>query len=741
MNWQNWCAISALAAPTRLSARVTASRSIRYCALTSFPSFMNLSVPYSWLSEYLSLPKSPKELAASVSLAGPSIDRVRQELGEWILEAEITTNRPDSFSLFGFAREVAAIMGTSFRDMLSDAEVRSHYADYKKKASGGYSLTISNQNHAACPRYCGVVIDHVKVAPSPQWMQKRLALSGMRPINNIVDITNYVMLELGQPLHAFDADLLIAKTNKGEVSLRHKKIIVRNARNGESLVTLDGDDKKLTSDMLVIADDEGPLAIAGIKGGMRSGITNATRTIVVESASFEPVGVRTTSRVLDLRTDSSSRYERGLSPEYSSRCLLRAIELIRQLAGGTVATPIADAYPKKEKSAAIRFDPSDIVRIIGISIPIKDIVRIVRSLGFAVKKEKTFLTVTPPFWRANDCTGSHDLVEETARIYGYAKVPTQLLTGEIPPIEVDGLLVSVKEAKYLLQRNGWTEIITYSGVGSALLEKAGFDPKAAVAILNPLSEEFACLRTSLLPGLLNAAASNEQKRAELKLYELSKVYHPAKRKNSLPSEQLMLSGILMKKESSQNVFREIKGTVEALCDSWFSRRVRDISFHLLDKTDPFWEKGSAARILWKGSHEVGYVGFVSELVRGRYGIKTPFACFDIAFEVCYPHFSNTVTFTPLPKYPRVARDIAFIVNAGIPYDEIVGSLSAFDKLVYSVELFDVFEGKAIGNGKRSLAFHIIYSSDERTLHAEEVDQAHEKLQPLLQERFGAIIRQ
>lgn len=701
---------------------------------------MNLSVPYSWLSEYLPLPKSPKELASVVSLAGPSIDRVRQENGEWILEAEITTNRPDSFSLFGFAREVAAITNTPFRDMLLDAAVRTRFADIQKKAKGAYSLSISNQNSVACPRYCGIIIDHVKVAPSPEWLQKRLTLSGMRPINNIVDITNYVMLEFGQPLHAFDADLLVAKTNKGEIDLLHKKITVRNAGKGESLVTLDGNDKKLTPDMLVIADDEGPLAIAGIKGGMRSGITDATNTIVLESANFEPVGVRTTSRILDLRTDSSARYEKGLSPEYSSRCLLRALELIEKLAGGEVATSVVDAYPKKEKSATIRFNPSDITRIIGIAIPPKDIIHILRSLGFGVKKAKALLLVSPPFWRRHDCTGPHDLVEETARIYGYDKVPLQLLTGEIPPIEEDAILASARNAKHLLQGSGWTEIITYSAVGAALLEKIGVKSSDTVSIHNPLSEEFAYLRTSLLPGLLNAAASNEQKTPELRLFELSKVYHPARRKADLPTERLMLSGILMKKGDPQELFREIKGAVELLCDSWFSQAASDIRFQSLDGEHPFWKKERAARILWKERQEIGYVGFVSDVVRDRFGIKTPCVCFDIGFESVFSHFSKTIAFTPLPKYPRVVRDIAFIVNASISYDEIAKMLSAFDPLVHSVELFDVFESEKLGKGKRSLALHLTYLSQDRTLHAEEVDTIHARLTAFVQEQFGARIR-
>jgi len=702
---------------------------------------MNIAVPYSWLSEYVTLPKSPKKLAAAVSLAGPSIDRVRQdEQGESILETEITTNRPDAFSLFGFAREVAAITRAPFQDMLSDAKVRSRFAVLKKKAKSSYRLSIKNQNPAACPRYCGVVIDHVKVSSSPQWMQKRLIALGMRPINNIVDITNYVMLELGQPLHAFDADLLVAKTKKGDIDLLHKTITVRNASKGEMLVTLDGDNKKLSPDMLVIADDEGPLAAAGIKGGMRSGISSATNTIVLESANFEPVGVRRTSRLLDLRTDSSARYEKGLSPEYASRCLLRAVELIQELAGGEVATAVVDTYPKKEKDITIRFYPSDIERIIGIAIPLNDICRILSALGFTVKKEKSFLIVTPPFWRRHDCTGPHDIVEEVARIYGYDKVPLQLLTGEIPPVEEDALLGAAKDTKHALQSNGWTEIMSYSAVSAALLKKAGFDFSAAVSIHNPLSEEFAYLRTSLLPGLVNTAAGNEQKKSELKLFELSKAYHPAAKQSSLPSEHMMLSGILMKKRGRQDLFRELKGTVEVLCDRWFSHAKRDIRFHLLDSTHPFWEKGKAASLVWKEKEEIGYIGFATNAVRDEFGIKTPFVCFDIAFETAFSHFSKAVTFAPLPKYPSVVRDIAFIVNLAVPYEEIAELLSAFDPLVRLVELFDVFEGKSIGKGKRSMAFHITYASEERTLHAQEVDQVHANLAPLLQERLGATIR-
>ncbi|MBI4272821.1 phenylalanine--tRNA ligase subunit beta [Candidatus Uhrbacteria bacterium] len=698
---------------------------------------MNLSVPYSWLKEYVRLSVSAKEVARRMSLAGCTIDRIRVHEGETIFDVEITTNRPDAYALMGFAREVAAVFKKPFRELLSDKEVIKAYAalskearlNQKKDKRTPYSLSIAIRNSSFCRRYCGMILDHIKIAPSPLWMQKRLTLAGMRPINNVVDITNYVMLQIGQPMHAFDADRLAGA---------EKKIIVRTAKSGEVCKTLDGEEKKLSSSMLVIADVKGPLAIAGIKGGNRAGIHAGTHTIVLESANFEPVSIRTTSRTLDLRTDSSARYEKGLSPEYSSRALLYAIELLQQYAHAHIASAVIDVYPKKEKKTSILFDVNEITRITGISIPRATVTRILVSLGFRVSAKGTHLVVEPPFWRRADCTHTHDLVEEIARIYGYTNVSPRFLGGEIPPLEHNPLLRWEQKTKEVLRNRGWVEVMNYSCVGTQLLEKTGTRAEDAVKLHNPLSNEFAYLRKNLLGGLLETISSNEQRAAQLRVFELSKVYVASSPRN-LPSESRRLAGAFMSRGQDTDLFRAIKGSVEVLCREWFGARAKEITFRLLENSDSFWGKGNAAILSFR-RREIGVCGFPLRAVTDAFGIKTPVVCFDLAFEDIYPFFDDTPVFTPLPKYPSVVRDISFVVSAAVSYQDIEGSIRQQDPLIGKVELFDVFEGARIGAGKRSVALHITYVSSERTLHAEEVDETHARVVAHLEKTYHASIR-
>ncbi len=690
---------------------------------------MNLTVPYSWLKEYVHLSVSAKEIASRMSLAGCTIDRIRTQEGETIFDVEITTNRADAHSLTGFAREVAAVFQKPFRDLLSDKEVAKAYVTLSKEARLNqkkdkrtpYSLSVAIKNPSLCRRFCAIVIDHITVGPSPLWMQNRLTLAGMRPINNVVDITNYVMLEIGQPMHALDADQLFGKT---------KEIIVRTAKSGEVIKTLDGVEKKLSSTMLVIADTVAPLEIAGIKGGSRAGIHAGTHTIVLESANFEPVSIRSTSRALDLRTDSSARYEKGLSAEYPPRALLRAVELLKKYTKGVVVSSVVDTYPKQEKKNSILFDLTEIRRIIGIDIPVATVKRILVSLGFRVSAKGKNLFVEPPFWRRGDCGGSHDLVEEVARMYGYTNVPPRLLGDEIPPIESAPLLRWESKTKEALRARGWVEVMNYSCVGEQLLEKTGVTISTAVKLHNPLSNEFAYLRTHLLGGLLETISSNEQRANQFKVFELSKVYHPTSPKD-LPSEKRRLAGVYMARASDIDLFRTVKGVVEILCTEWFAKKSKKIVFQPFDTDDVFWQKGKTA-VLTIDGREVGMCGLPLDARLVAFGIKTPLVCFDLAFEDMSPLFDDTPAFTPLPKYPSIVRDIAFVVPSGTLYQDIEDSIKKLDPLIVSVDLFDIFKG--------SLAIHVTYASDQRTLLAEEVEEVHNRVIEHVTKKYNVSIR-
>ncbi len=717
---------------------------------------MDLRVPHSWLKEAIKITKTPKEIASRVSLSGPSIDRVRKEGGDTVYEAEITTNRPDAFSILGFAREVAVILGVPFQEHLSEKKKKTAWSALKvevKRISGKsrgagsalggkthkpYTLIVDIQDPSLCRRYCGAVLDHVVVRPSPEWMRKRLELCGVRSINNVVDITNYVMLEYGQPMHAFDADKLIAKTKKGQVDLFNKRIHIRRAEKKEIIKTLDGEVKKLDPSILVITDDIQAIAIAGIKGGDASGIDSTTNTIVLESASFNPVNIRTSSRLLDLRTDASARFEKGISPEYVPYAILRAIELLKEYADASIVTDIIDAYPKKEAVPSINFSYHLLERVLGIAIPKKEAVNILVSLGFAIKETPKGLQVDIPFWRRGDVALPIDLVEEISRIYGYFRIPLRSLHGAIPLIKQEASFFWEKQTKQYLRGRGMSEIMSYSFVSEDLLRRCNIDPQYAVKPHNPLTVDFEYMRTSLIPGLLDTLMRNEQKAESFRLFELSKVYYPAK-KNELPDQEMRLTGVFAKKGTEDALFFELKGIIEALLHEWFGSSVSSVLWKPVIIEKDFWKKGSAAEIAL-GNIYIGTVGVLRKDITDRFGLGVPVACVDIDFDATVPHMTTVKTYKQLPKYPPVLRDLALVIDKKWTYADIISTIKASDPLITRLELFDVFEHEKLGEANHSLAFHISYMSPYQTLRADEVDNVHRNVIDLIQERFGAQIR-
>lgn len=706
---------------------------------------MNLLIPHSWFKDYCKTSLTPEKIAGRVSLSGPSIDRVHIVDGDALYDVEITTNRPDAFSIIGFAREVAAILSLPFTEPLDVARRDKRILALAKKARVAakkddrppYTLSVSIKASNVCNRYIGVVLDHVVIKPSPDWLASRLIACGQRPINNVVDITNYVMLEYGQPMHAFDADKIFTKNEKGEASLFHKEIIVRTARKGEAFTTLDGEKKSLNESMLVIADDQGPLALAGIKGGQRAGIDSQTNTVILEAAHFDAVNVRTTSRKVDIRTDSSSRFEKKLSANLPPFAMLRAIELLEQCAQARVVSPLIDAYPVKEKNTTIRFSPQLIKRILGADIAPVEVKRCLTALGFKTRSSGKQIMTTVPFWRAGDVEKEIDLVEEVARIHGYTSLPIESVRGSVPLASRDPSFSWEKEAKHFLKNAGWTEVMTYSFVSEKLLAMGGVSMGACVRLHNPLSLEFEYLRPTLLPSILGVIADNEQKQDELRVFELANVYHPIK-KNKLPDEPLMLVGAVMKKAKEHDLFLEVKGLCEALAHELFGRENRQVSFEKGEAKHGF-AQGKTA-LLKFGSDIIGQCGIPDEGSLSRFGIKTPVALFEFSFSKALPFMSSARQFVPLPKYPSVERDVAVVLDKSHAYDTIASALKSFNGLITGIELFDVFENQKLGIDKQSLAFHILYSAPERTLQAEEVDVIHENLKRLLERDFGAQIR-
>jgi phenylalanyl-tRNA synthetase beta chain len=649
--------------------------------------------------------------------AGSDVKRVLG-LDDVVVEFEITPNRPDCLSITGIAREAAVTFNTDFKmPNISVEKGKGDLNDYT-------SVKILDTD--LCLRYTARIVDNVKIKPSPIWMQQRLSAAGVRPINNIVDITNYVMLELGQPLHAFDFD-----------SLKDHKIIVRRAKDGEIIKTLDGIERKLDSDVLVIADTEKAIGLAGIMGGENTEITNETRRVLVESANFNRANIRKSSRRLGLRTEASSRYEKGLDPKLAKLASDRFIQLVTMLDAGEVIEGIIDEYPNPLKPRVIQINPQKINGLLGSSIPTAEMIRILEALEIKVSKaEGDTLNVIPPTFR-DDISREADLVEEIGRIYGYNQIEST-----IPKSNVRGQLnreqVITDKAKSILNACGYSEILTFSFVSPKVFDHIRIpndDPlRRVVTLMNPLGEEQSIMRTTLIPNMLDIIASNlNYKETEIRLFELGTVYRPDK----LPLEQLPLEPRLLTMgacEPDMDFYR-FKGALETL---FKSLRVREVTFRPVNH--PTFHPGRAANIYISGK-QVGIIGEIHPNVTKNYGVVNRIYITECEFSPIINNSNRELRFTPLPKYPGVIRDIALIVSDSVLADNIKSEIfEAGGPLLREVLLFDVYKGSQIPDDMKSIDYSLVYRSDERTLTDEEVDLVQNGILTHLKNKFNARLR-
>lgn len=657
----------------------------------------------------------PEDLPIGIPLA--------QALGDTVLEIEVTANRPDAMSILGVAWEVGALTGQPVR--MPDLSYPTGGEPIERLAR------IEVWDASLCPRYTAALMRGVRIGPSPRWLQERLQRAGQRPINNVVDITNYVMLEYGQPLHAFDYDTLMERT-----------IIVRQARPGETLVTLDGQERRLAPPMLVIADAQRAVGLAGIMGGANSEVSEKTVNILLESASFDPFNTRRTAQALKLRTEASARFEKGLRPHLPPVALQRAVQLILQVAGGTAAPGIADVWPGRTPEHPLRLTARRLRQVLGMEVPLPQARQVLEALGFQVSAaDEDALQVLPPFWRS-DIAIEDDLVEEVIRILGYEKLPTTTLSTPIPSYHPDPLRECKERVRDLLVGCGMQEVITYSLVGREVLEKVGASPMQALRVANPLSPQWEYLRTTLRPSLLQTAAANRpHAEGPLRLFEIGKVYLP--RLADLPKEEEMAIGLLagprspvswLQDEGSLG-FYDGKGVVEEVL------RALGIAPSFTPGDDPFFLPGRCARITL-GDTTLGVLGEVHPQVLERFDLGgLTVALFELSLEaVAGACPSQARRFQPLPRYPGARRDLALIVEQGIPAQKVADTILRHP-LVASCVLFDVYEGPPVPPGKRSLAYRITFQSPQRTLTAEEVEQALREVVDTLRQEVGAVRRE
>jgi phenylalanyl-tRNA synthetase beta chain len=641
-------------------------------------------------------------------------------LGDAILDLDVTPNRPDCLSVIGIAREAGAL--TRREPRVTPIQ----YAEAGPAIEGRVHVEIADVD--LCSRYCASLIEGVKIGPSPSWMQQRLQACGMRPINNIVDVTNYVMLEYGQPLHAFD----FRQIGGG-------KIIVRRAKDGEEITSLDGVDRILSPEMLVIADNEIPVAIAGVMGGADSEVIDITTSILLESANFNPVSIRRTSTNLKLRSEASLRFERGISPELTISALRRATQLMLEIAGGEAAEGIIDVYPGKKDAREILFSIGEVKRLLGIEMKMEQAVEILGSLGFACRAENSSeMRVAVPYWRV-DVVGSADLVEELARIVGYDYIPTTVLTGQLPGLHADAVVSLRERLRDLFVGCGFQETVGYSLVSRERLAKVA-PPESALRVANPLTREQEYLRTSLWPYLLVLLGSNQRhEEGGIRLFEIGKVYLP--RERDLPEEREMLAGVVSGTrtgvswlgQKGQLDFFDAKGAVEAVLGMLgMEADLRAVSRESL-------HPGRAAEIVVDGE-AVGIIGEVHPGLRESFELlPQPVALFELDIEKLVPRVGSGGKYRMVSRFPESVRDIAVVVDAETPVKKVKDIICAFP-LVTRVRLFDVYTGQQITAGKKSLALKVAYQSPTHTLTDDEVEAVEKEILAKLSSEVGGTLR-
>lgn len=658
-------------------------------------------------------------LSTEIKLGMPLSDA----LGDTIFDFEITPNRPDCLSIIGLVREISALTVKS----MHFPEIS--YVELDKPIEKLVSVEIKDAD--LCPRYCASLITGVKVGESPEWLQRRLYDCGMRPINNIVDVTNYVMLEHGQPLHAFDYSLI-----------RDRKIIIRRAIDGESIISLDGMKRHLSRETLVIADTERAIAIAGIMGGASTEVSDKTGSVLLEAASFNPANIHYSGKTLGLSSEACMRFERGIRSELALPALQRATQLIIQLTGGKAAKGVVDNYPGKKQIQPILLSTKMFRPILGIEYNRSQIIDTLKSLGFRCQEQSKYeILVTVPYWRS-DVSIPVDLIEEVARIIGYDKIPTAMLDKPLPKQYPEPVIDLKQEVRSLLVGFGFQEIITYSVISFEVIKKILLDSKHMESVLrlaNPMTTDQEYLRPSLRANLLMSLVENQKhEEGGIRLFELGKVYWP--RPGDLPEEPEILCGILtgLRNEKywqsiSGNVdFYDVKGIVEGILG-----RLGIVADFVKD-AEPGLHPNSQAAVM-VNNNKVGVIGELHPEVQASFEISDPVYMFELNLSLLYPSIGEYKLFQPIIRFPEISRDMALVVDSEVAHDEIQLIMKSFT-LVKRITVFDVYTGPQVPPGKKSLAYRITFQSPDRTLTDSEVDKIQQQILDKLDNDLGVELR-
>ncbi len=676
-----------------------------------------MQISYNWLKDYCEHDLAANELSKELSHAGLCVETCEPRNGDWMLDVEVTSNRPDCLSHLGLAREVAAITGKKVVAP-SVSAVETGEADFENLAE------VTVQDSGLCPHYTARIIRNLKVGPSPQWMQERLKTCGLRPVNNIVDITNYVLLESGQPMHAFDFR-----------SVRDGRIVVRRAAKGEKITTIDGTECELSENMCVIADGAGAVAVAGIMGGLNTEISENTTCVLLESARFNPVNIRRTSRTLGLNSDSSYRFERGVDPENVEAASLRAAGLIAQFAGGEPVRGRADIRADSSSTPEVTMRTGRLLKVLGISVDKERIMAIFEGLGLRIiDNDSDSIKVAVPPHRP-DLKREIDLIEEVARIHGYDRIPeTTRIPVAVAPLSKRE--ICERKVKKLVAGHGFNEIMTCSLVSPRAPQLIQpWHEGEPIALRNPVSTDKTHLRLTLIGNLLDAKCyNNARKIASVDLFEAGKIYLPtAKNPEGRPEEKRCLSMLTDRRDG----FFVLKGILQNICSALYLPE--NITTESPEHSEVFADEKSLQFFL--EGRLLGYLGEINGGWAGDMDFQTAPSVMELDMDLLFDHASIEPTLIPLPKYPAVKRDIAVVVDEAVRWADIESCVrKSGGKHMESIDFFDIYRGKQIRSGKKSIAFSLTFRADVRTLKNEEADRFRDAIANALAEKLGAHLR-
>jgi phenylalanyl-tRNA synthetase beta chain len=683
-----------------------------------------MNISYNWLRDLVETKLEPQELARRLTFAGLAVEAVHPAGDDWVLELDLTSNRGDCLSHLGVAREVAALEG---------AKVQS--SKFKVQSLGGSAqdfASVEILDADLCPRYAASIIRGVKIGPSPEWMAKRLNAIGQRPLNNVADITNYALFELGQPLHAFDL-----------ATLKGPEIMVRRARAGEKMKTLDGVERTFDGEMLLICDAERAVAVAGVMGGLETEITEATTDVLLEAAYFTPASVRRTSRLLGLSTEASKRFERGVDPENVLRAQKRAAELICELAGGVMTENAIDVYPQPHQPVTLSIRPERIKALSGLDATPAEIARILGALGFTQQNERELIFAAPS-WR-HDMEREEDLIEEVARIKGYDRIPFAL-----PPAVSAGEYLPNDKRRRALRRElvaqGYDEAIKFSFISQAHDEDLEFLPGLVegeagfITLSNSIIEGAPRMRPSLIPGLLEAARHNfNQGQRDLRLFELGRVF--AAQSGQLPVEReavgLLMTGQLSEAGTAaagrELDFFDLKGALEA---ATAAMGLPPLVFAAAEVKHL--RAGQSAQISLADGKTVGFAGRLRDEISAIYKFRQAVYLAELNLDLLLRAEEAVSRYTPLNRHPAITRDLSLLLSRRVAWAKLQQTVSDLQpEYCRSVRLVDIYEGANVPSDQRSLTIRLEYRAADRTLRDDEAETEHRRILVALSERLGA----